>query len=363
MQDSYPFNVYSGLLEPGHRKRIGSALWEFLWCIDKTTKEIPDDTGDIVGLVLGGKPINLSEISRDLGIDRSTVLRNLGKLEDEGYVGIIRAPYGLILKVRNSKKRRVAIMQPPPNINQSPVAEMQPSPNIYQSSVAKMQQPLQICNERCENANSNKDLSFDFALDSKKEEEAEDASVPVSAVPDISAVGIPPPQHGADPAAVPETDADSGRVTSETFRRSVVDKYLRRKGKGFDISPKDEMHLAKIMNSKIPLETVLEGIDKAFDEFIPAHALDEIRSLNFCLPKIFDLHTRKVNQSTQDAFEAPAQPAAEYRRTNPNRSRAAGGAPRKPVIPIAGNKPGRGPLSETEIQAIIDKASKWDKEG
>jgi hypothetical protein len=46
--------VSNGLLKDDHRKRIGSAVWEFMWLIDKITRI--DEDGK--GWVLGGKPIN-----------------------------------------------------------------------------------------------------------------------------------------------------------------------------------------------------------------------------------------------------------------------------------------------------------------
>jgi hypothetical protein len=32
---SYPFTVWSGLLDPKHVKQMGNAIWAFLWCINK----------------------------------------------------------------------------------------------------------------------------------------------------------------------------------------------------------------------------------------------------------------------------------------------------------------------------------------
>ncbi len=101
--DSFPFTVYSGLLEPQHYKQIGSALWLFAWCISSTTAEIEDD-GIIMGIVLGGKPMKLSEIGEKFGVNDKTVSRWISDLQDHDYIRTTRAPRGLILKVKNSKK-------------------------------------------------------------------------------------------------------------------------------------------------------------------------------------------------------------------------------------------------------------------
>ncbi|MHA2856897.1 MarR family transcriptional regulator [Paenibacillus lautus] len=103
-EGSYPFPIYSGLLEPEHYKRIGSAIWLFLWCVSSTTAE-RDEEGTVWGIVLGNKPMKLSEISERFGVNDKTVSRWLDTLENHQYIRVTRAPRGLILWVRNSKKR------------------------------------------------------------------------------------------------------------------------------------------------------------------------------------------------------------------------------------------------------------------
>ncbi|WP_379136047.1 hypothetical protein [Paenibacillus sp. sgz500958] len=90
-------------MEPQHYKQIGSALWLFAWCISSTTAEIEDD-GIIMGIVLGGKPMKLSEIGEKFGVNDKTVSRWISDLQDHDYIRTTRAPRGLILKVKNSKK-------------------------------------------------------------------------------------------------------------------------------------------------------------------------------------------------------------------------------------------------------------------
>ncbi|ULO08912.1 hypothetical protein H1230_09125 [Paenibacillus sp. 19GGS1-52] len=101
--DSFPFTIYSGLLEPQHYQQIGSALWLFAWCISSTTAEIEDD-GIVWGVVLGGMPMKLSVIGEKFGVNDKTVSRWISDLQDHGYIRTTRAPRGLILKVKNSKK-------------------------------------------------------------------------------------------------------------------------------------------------------------------------------------------------------------------------------------------------------------------
>lgn len=103
-EGSYPFPIYSGILEPDHYKNIGNAIWLFLWCISSTTKEIEEEE-TVWGVVLGGKPMKLSEIAGYFEVNDKTVSRWLDALEQHQYINVTRAPRGLILKVRNSKKR------------------------------------------------------------------------------------------------------------------------------------------------------------------------------------------------------------------------------------------------------------------
>jgi hypothetical protein len=94
-------SISNGLMKDGHRKRIGEAVWEFMWLIDKVTKI--DDEG--YGYVLGGTPIKLADIASDHGVHRDTVSANLQKLEDQGYIKKTVAPYGLVIRVVKAKKR------------------------------------------------------------------------------------------------------------------------------------------------------------------------------------------------------------------------------------------------------------------
>jgi len=92
--------ISNGLLKDQHRKRMGTAVWEFMWCIDKVTRIDEDGTG----YVLGGKPIQLSELASIMEVGEDTVSINLSKLEAEGYIEKTRTPYGIVIKVFKAKK-------------------------------------------------------------------------------------------------------------------------------------------------------------------------------------------------------------------------------------------------------------------
>ena len=72
--------ITNNLLDPKHRKKMGTAVWEFMWCLDKITKI--DEEGR--GWILGGKPIQLKDISKELGILEHNISKNKNKLKKEG---------------------------------------------------------------------------------------------------------------------------------------------------------------------------------------------------------------------------------------------------------------------------------------
>ena len=98
--NGFYISVANGLLSKDHRERMGSAVWEFMWCLDKITM-----VKDGIGYVLGGKPINLSDLAEQLGVTEMTVSRNLERLEEWGYIKKLRTPYGIVIKVMKAKKR------------------------------------------------------------------------------------------------------------------------------------------------------------------------------------------------------------------------------------------------------------------
>jgi hypothetical protein len=97
------FLVSRGLLE--HKDRMGAAIWEYLWFLDRVTKDDPDGNGKFNGLVLGGAPFKAELIAHDLHEHVKTVLQNVRKLEAEGYI-IRRRHTGNLCSftVTNSKK-------------------------------------------------------------------------------------------------------------------------------------------------------------------------------------------------------------------------------------------------------------------
>lgn len=94
-------DVTNNLLDPKHKKAIGSAVWEFMWCLDKITSV--NENG--VGKVLGGKPVKWEDLVKEFGGAVSTVSSNMQKLKKGGYITLRRTPFGNVITVNKAKKR------------------------------------------------------------------------------------------------------------------------------------------------------------------------------------------------------------------------------------------------------------------
>jgi hypothetical protein len=87
---NYSIPISNGIFE--HRRKIGAAIWVFLWLIDHTTKEVSAEDGMVEGMVLGGQPVPLGAIAADLMLSGDAVYEHLGRLTTGGYVRKI--PHG-----------------------------------------------------------------------------------------------------------------------------------------------------------------------------------------------------------------------------------------------------------------------------
>jgi hypothetical protein len=97
-QPSYAIPLWNGVIE--HREKIGPAIWEFIWCLDKITVE--DDRG--IGWLLGKTPIDTKRIADDLIEHENTAHANMNRLAVEGYIVRKRTPRGYCVGVVNSRK-------------------------------------------------------------------------------------------------------------------------------------------------------------------------------------------------------------------------------------------------------------------
>jgi hypothetical protein len=96
---TFSIPVSNGIIDPRHRKKIGSAIWLFLLLIDWTTDEQHG-----VGHVRGGKPVKVKEMMEVLDLQERQVRDQLQRLKDGAYIDLKRTPYGYSIDVLKSKK-------------------------------------------------------------------------------------------------------------------------------------------------------------------------------------------------------------------------------------------------------------------
>lgn len=264
MTESFYFPTFSGLLTEEHREKIGPALWEFLWCISSTTKEIIVD-GETLGVVYGGKPVSYNEVAKKLGGSKSTVKRNFEKLEEHGYIDMKRTPYGHIITVKNSKKFK-------DSAKNGTSAE-------YSTGAKNDSRGAIFGGGGAENGHSNKDIELDIkdinnaAVYNAREE---------------STGGVPTTES----VQLADADQSKGQIPGSSLvnaYESIKNTYMRLAViGGFDISAKDRMSIQKLLSYNIDTDKVLIWLEECFRDYKPKHQFDKINSFAYCLPIILD---------------------------------------------------------------------------
>lgn len=74
--------IKMGMISEEHRKRMGDAVWLFMWIVGRQTAQ----TKAGIGVVCYGKPITFSQIEHETGFPIWTLRRWMKALEDEGYI-------------------------------------------------------------------------------------------------------------------------------------------------------------------------------------------------------------------------------------------------------------------------------------
>ncbi|MDH6373577.1 putative phage replisome organizer [Paenibacillus sp. PastF-3] len=133
------------------------------------------------------------------------------------------------------------------------------------------------------------DIEVDLELDKDKDNccfKGPDESKPIQTEQDADLAG----------------DAVSHRTDEELdYRKQISSLYLSRRGKGLEITMKDEVVIDDLLANKVPIQIVLEGINKSFDRFKPKHSKQEIKSLSYCSGMIYDLHAAETSKENEGA--------------------------------------------------------------
>ncbi|WP_052738061.1 MarR family transcriptional regulator [Bacillus sp. SA1-12] len=271
MSDSYPFNTYSGLLTPEHYKRIGNAIWLFLWCISSTTAEKEKD-GIMWGIVLGNTPQKLPDLAKVFGVNQKTISRWIDQLEKEGYIKITRAPYGLIFTVKNSKKFK--------NRSDKNVLSEMNRDQTKMSDQTELSDPVRSD----KSVRSNKDITeLDITIKNNN------AAVNIAHGIDEQTGGVPTTEI----VQLADADQSKGQIpgSSPSAYEQIKEKYMRLTGiGGFDVNAKDKHSIQKLLEYNIDLDKALIWLEECFRDYKPKHQFDKINSFAYCLPIILDKH-------------------------------------------------------------------------
>lgn len=280
--NSFPFPTYSGLLTPEHKKNIGPALWEFLWCISKTTKEKVSD-GEKQGIVLGGKPIKHEDIADDLGVSAITVQRNMSRLKKHGYIETKRAPYGEIITVRNSKKFRYI---------KNDVSDGDAS-DVTEPDQSKMTDP-DASKEIDQSDATPSDTSQMITPDTSQTTDLSDVTTPDTS--HMSERSIKNDKCNKDIQDKQSNDRwiDNINLTPEQQDCDEIEKhYLNRKGNTrFNVSTAEYQMILDLVREGIPKADILAGIDSAFD-----YKGKGINSFAYCVKVIRRFYQQKKERS------------------------------------------------------------------
>jgi hypothetical protein len=149
---SYPICVWNGIFD--HFQKIGLALWEFLWCIDKITIE-----KDGIGWVFRKTPVKVTRIASDFGICEKTVRLHLNQLKAFGYITTKKTPFGLVIGVKNSRK--IWVPNPQKSSGNSLPEASTGSGNSFSETAQKLPERLP------KNYRSKEDKAVDKAMDSR----------------------------------------------------------------------------------------------------------------------------------------------------------------------------------------------------
>jgi hypothetical protein len=160
---SHPIYVWNGILEPKHRERIGPAIWLFLYFIDRTTKERPNQHNpeEIQGWVYGKMPLTLKRMANETGIPERTISAHLIRLENHDYIRTVRAPHGLIILVQNSCKWLKGEKENG-RTSRGHFADKRSAENGESRYARNGESPAESCVSPAENGECRKDKAVDF---------------------------------------------------------------------------------------------------------------------------------------------------------------------------------------------------------
>ncbi|TES56166.1 transcriptional regulator [Halalkalibacterium halodurans] len=314
---SYPFTTYSGLLTAEHYRRMGNAIWLFLWCVSSTTKEVERD-GEKWGIVLGNKPLKITELAEIFGVNEKTVRRWVKDLAEHDYIRVTRAPYGLIFSVKNSKRGLSSDKKARSDISVQSAKER-----------TKMSEPerTETSNHPDKNVRSNKDITEISNITTTKS-------------------NIRPPAEGEESGGVsfpgPLRDdrqgENFGAEIPQTSEGDAVDmlanRYLELRASGFNLKPDDYASIQRTLTT-VPIKAAIKLLEACFRDYEKSKRPgSKINSFSYCEPYIIDRYNELIAREQ-------AKKGAKGGAYAPDRRGTAKVAGKSKTIPIGSGRVGR----------------------
>jgi len=92
---------------------------------------------------------------------------------------------------------------------------------------------------------------------------------------------------------------EEGDLTENTIRE-IENRFIQRRGRGMLLTAADIQSIHSLLNDRIPLDVILNGIDFAFDNYKKKHSRDGIKTFAYCETVIRDLYERRKTHAKRE---------------------------------------------------------------
>jgi phage replication O-like protein O len=88
----------------------------------------------------------------------------------------------------------------------------------------------------------------------------------------------------------PEIEENSNQTRDKRLEK--IKTHFSKKAQKIWYSSEEDMAMIQLLDEGVPVETIIDGIDLAFERFKPKHSRDRINSFRYCLSAIYELNEK-----------------------------------------------------------------------
>jgi hypothetical protein len=103
------------------------------------------------------------------------------------------------------------------------------------------------------------------------------------------------PEPKGNGMPITDSDAVQSEILPKDWFDQVEQHYLMRRG-GLCLAGKDSQIITEVLTEGIPVETIIAGIDRAFDTYEAKYPTDRIRAFSYCATVIRQMHYEKAER-------------------------------------------------------------------